>query len=203
MDRQINVRYRQLRGLVIHYRRRPPDWFEPKWVGSDGYRRSLICSDTVRGKNLIGQKETGVCRWCELWLPPKKRRWCNQGCVRAYAMALGTQVMPNTNTPLLSSKNACCADCGHPGRYHHNGRWVNFSLEVDHIVALSVAHYRGERERKRAHLLDNLQWLCPDCHKVKTASDRRKLANLKAGRPEDWIDPRDTQLAMDLVFADG
>ena len=59
-------------------------------------------------------------------------------------------------------------------------------FEVDHIVALSLAYQRGdERARKRAYMLDNLQWLCHDCHSSKTKDDLRRVANLKAGRDED------------------
>lgn len=199
----MNVRYRQLRGLIIHYRRsmevrrawaRKYSWYTDR----DEYYRSLIIASTVVPRS-VGHKFTGLCRWCDFPVPPTKRAWCNVGCVRAYAMAQGLQRMAD-GRPLLSTKGAKCAKCGLEGHYIHNGRWTGYSLELDHIVSLGVAFFRGERARLRAYTLDNMQWLCRDCHKEKTADDRRRFANLKAGRPEDWRDPikmiRDSQLTF-------
>ena len=207
-DGAINVRYRQLRGLVIHYRMGRKRWRDyqrglgsPEWFDPHVYSRSIILSSTVVPRT-IGQKFDGRCRWCRLPVPPKKRAWCGPGCVRAYAMAQGLQKAADGRF-LLSTRDACCAGCGLAGKWSHEDRWGSFNLEVDHIVALSIAHERGERERLRAHLLENLQWLCGFCHKEKTADDRRRLANLKAGRAEDWVDPRDTQLELGLMIEGG
>ena len=41
---------------------------------------------------------------------------------------------------------------------------VNANYEVDHIIPL---YHAGD------NTLDNLQLLCPDCHRTKTAEDRR------------------------------
>ena len=73
-------------------------------------------------------------------------------------------------------------DVGRHGRLvecHH--------LEIDHVVALGVAARRGDRKGiLRAYTLDNLQWLCPPCHVVKTKADRAVMANLDNGRPEGY-----------------
>ena len=182
----MNAGYRQLRGLVIHYRTRPRAVVESerKW----GYSRSLIDRSTVV-PSTIGQKFDGRCRWCRLAVPPKKRSWCGPGCLRAYAMALGLQKTPNGRF-LLSTRQACCAHCGRGGRWHGpadaESRWNYYDLQIDHVLALSIAFFRPEGERLRAYTLGNLQWLCPECHKTKTADDRRRWLNLSAGRPEDW-----------------
>ena len=197
----MNVRYRQLRGLLIHYGRRSPKVIESE--ASWGYsRRSLIASSTVCPRT-IGQKFTGLCRWCELPVPPQKRTWCGVGCVRAYGMAQGLQRSADGSYLLSTPLDTSCAECGLAGAWTNDGgRWPSFNLEIDHIVALSVAFYRGERDRLRAYTLDNLQWLCHNCHAVKTADDRRRLANLEAGRPEQWRDPvkvnKESQLAFNL-----
>ena len=45
------------------------------------------------------------------------------------------------------------------------GQTVNANFEVDHIIPLFNA---GDNS------IDNLQLLCPDCHRTKTAEDRRR-----------------------------
>jgi len=180
----MNVRYRQLRGLVYHYRRRSESRleYERKW----GYSRSLVGGVVPR---TIGEKYDGRCRWCRFRVPPNKRTWCGPGCLRAYAMAQGLQKAADGQY-ILSTHNARCARCGRGGQWYgppdSESRWNYYDLEVDHIVALSVAFYRGERARMRAYTIDNLQWLCPRCHAEKTADDKRRYLNLAAGRAEDW-----------------
>ena len=195
----INVRYRQLRGLVIHYRRRPM-----RFVKSDRewYGRSLINSRTVQD-NQFGLDEDGMpirkCVWCEMWRPVGRTRWCSDGCIAAYLLATGRQNDFVANHAGLEHRHKC--SCAHCGRNPDQNRvqsmwdkdrwWTEYErFEVDHIVALSVAWARNdERARKRAYLTDNLQWLCGKCHSRKTGDDRRRLANLQAGRPEDWVKP--------------
>ena len=59
----------------------------------------------------------------------------------------------------------------------------------DHKLSVALAFARGNpREIIRAYTLDNLQWLCVDCHKAKTADDVRRISNLRAGRPEDYTE---------------
>lgn len=64
------------------------------------------------------------------------------------------------------------------------------STELDHIVSLAIAHARGDRRGiLRAYTVGNLHWLCGPCHAKKTGDDQRILANLRAGRPEEWVKP--------------
>ena len=61
-------------------------------------------------------------------------------------------------------------------------------MELDHRDALSVAWASGSESRLlRALTIDNLRWLCHDCHSVKTGLDKRRMNNLMNGREEDWM----------------
>lgn len=176
-------RYRQLRGLILHYRRQC-EYIEqerikheramenvryPRRFRFDGYRRSLIISDRVN-RNPI---ERGRCRWCEQPTRNKRGRW-HEDCVLAYSMAMGKQVRTITNEPLLGPGD--CVLCGAVG------------AELDHEVALSVAHATGdEKALLWAYTLDNLRWLCHDCHVVKTKQDRQMLR---------WLEGKATQLTL-------
>ena len=73
----------------------------------------------------------------------------------------------------LISRQPC--PCGQPGQ------------EIDHHVALSVAHATGStRTILRAYMLDNLTFLCKNCHAAKSGLDRRTVNNLRQGRPADF-----------------
>lgn len=64
------------------------------------------------------------------------------------------------------------------------------ALELDHADALSVAWASGDEGRMvRALTLENLRWLCHDCHKVKTGEDRRRMRNLLDGLDESHRPP--------------
>ena len=54
--------------------------------------------------------------------------------------------------------------------------------ELDHRVPIMLAARRGLRDYVRAFLLSNLQWLCRECHRRKTAGDTRAIAGRRAGR---------------------
>ena len=63
-------------------------------------------------------------------------------------------------------------------------------MELDHREALSVAWASGDERRLiRALTIENLRWMCHDCHAAKTAADRRRMNNLMRGRPEEWTAP--------------
>ena len=59
-----------------------------------------------------------------------------------------------------------CAHCGSPAQ------------EVDHILALGIANRLGRSEYRKASRPANLQFLCQDCHKVKTRDDLWAMAFL-------------------------
>ena len=84
-DGAINVRYRQLRGLVIHYRMGRKRWRDyqrglgsPEWFDPHVYSRSIILSSTVVPRT-IGQKFDGRCRWCRLPVPSEKEGVVRRG----------------------------------------------------------------------------------------------------------------------------
>lgn len=162
-----------------------------------GAGRCLIhgmLSRTLRGAAL----RTNACVWCG---EPLARRgnWHGE-CVRAYLAAKGATVYPGGRTLLLSlaehdrhwrdrfawwtanptrPRSECpvvlkfpCDECGR----------TDAGVEVDHRLALSVAHERRElgcRRWWRAWTLANLRPLCHECHATKTGADRRELAALR------------------------
>ena len=66
----------------------------------------------------------------------------------------------------------------------------NCTLELDHHDALSVAWASGSEHRLiRALTLDNLRWLCHECHATKTGQDRHRMKNLLEGRTEHSTPP--------------
>ena len=72
--------------------------------------------------------------------------------------ANGQPLVPHSDCP-----------CGRPGQ------------EVDHRDALVLAWTSGEPRRLlRAYSLDNLMWLCHDCHRAKTRPDLQQLAEMRA-----------------------
>ena len=151
-------RVRQLRGLVIHARRQHP---RGEWP--------------TNGRGLISTfppatRRDGTCRWCERPTGRGNTVW-HPGCVKAYTIATGTQRLAGGRA--IVPRRPCA--CGGPAE------------ELDHIVALAIAHARGDRRGvMRAYTEGNLRWMCRPCHKEKTREDRRIIANIKAGRPEEW-----------------
>ena len=153
---------RMARGLLRRYRR------------NETYRRG--CISTIR----THKAPRGTCVWCGRPTSTKRSTW-HAHCATAYQIAKG-QTMA-FGSPLISrykpgvkrkrwmetADYVECEICGKPG------------AEIDHRVSLAVAHALGRRAELRAYQIDNLRWLCHDCHLVKTAADRRALASLKRG----------------------
>ena len=163
----LNVRYRQLRGLLIHYGRRA-DWQVDRENERNYFHsRELITPSTVQD-NKPGQRR---CAWCELPIPVdvNKRKWCHVGCVKAYCVARGLTRIPSGQFVI---RYGPCSQCGKKDKETTN--------ELDHVVSLAVAYWQNdERARLRAYLTDNLQWLCSKCHKEKTRVDNQKASHLR------------------------
>lgn len=53
---------------------------------------------------------------------------------------------------------------------------------IDHRTPIALARLRSPGEFVRAFLPANLQWLCAECHKVKTAQDFGEIARVKRER---------------------
>ena len=149
------ARYRQLRGLLLHFRRAWPEIRRRR-----KFRRGLINTFPYH------QGEGGVCRWCQLPTAQgaPRQRW-DRDCITAYRAAVGGRL--DTNGQPLVPHSDC--PCGRPGQ------------EVDHRDALVLAWTSGEPSRLlRAYSLDNLMWLCHDCHRAKTRLDLQQLAEMRA-----------------------
>ena len=157
-------RIRQIRGLIAHLgqatARHSPGPYRRDAVGYLGYLSSTA-------------EIHGVCKWCGRRVPLPNRYWHDQ-CAVAYRVARGVQ-SDFYRIPHLRER--ICEQCDSPAR----------PLELDHRIALSVAHGRGDwRSLLRAYDISNLRWLCHPCHAAKTGEDRRRANNLAAGRPEHW-----------------
>ena len=158
------ARIRQIRGLIRHLRHAvgtPP---------SRTYRRDAV---GYLGFLHHTSQPPGMCKWCGRRVPPPNRYW-HDPCAVAYRVARGVQ-SNFRRIPHLRERR--CEQCGSTAE----------PLELDHRIALSVAHARGDwRTLLRAYDISNLRWLCHTCHSAKTGQDRRRANNLAAGRPENW-----------------
>ena len=74
-------------------------------------------------------------------------------------------------------QHTLCEICGNPPD------------EMDHRLAIEVAHALGPAAMLRAFTPDNLRWLCRDCHRRKTGQDRR-LAKFLSACSLDWHSAR-------------
>ena len=154
------IRERQWRGLLLHSEDHRDRYFEGRaW----GHRR------IVRGLSApLAGKRTGRCVWCGDATTGRRWRW-HEDCVAAYLAAQGQQRYPG-GRPLIALEGGC-AECGGP------------ATEVDHKEALALVWHYGDWDLVlAAHTLDNLQALCGDCHKAKTARDLAAITAIKAGR---------------------
>lgn len=119
-----------------------------------------------------------LCHWCQTPVTgphaAQNRRhaiW-HKGCLDAYDASRGrtrSTAKKKLGQPLIPP--AHCAGCSEP--YHP-------SFHVDHRLALSVAAAAScERCLIAAYRIDNLQWLCQNCHRCKTPRDRAYRALCK------------------------
>ena len=177
-------RYRGLRGVVRYIAGRPEHHNKRDPVGMN-YSRGLA------------PPEWGVCRWCGLSVGRKRgraRRW-HRSCYVWFRIGRG-QIISTGETALPfgavefshshcddhpESEGAAwcareiCQGCGKPSP----GR-----LELDHIMAIALAHRLGEFFYRRAFSPTNLWWICRDCHLAKTKFDRMCMRRLD----ENWKD---------------
>ena len=144
------ARYRQLRGLVLHFRE---NW--PRIRQARAFRRGIFGTFTPYGGT------AGICRWCRL--PTERRLRWHADCIDPYRAATG-QSLHN----IWGTANAPPCPCGQPAR------------ELDHQDALILAWTSGDPKRlRRAYALDNLTWLCTSCHAAKTRSDLAGLKDMR------------------------
>ena len=161
------ARYRGLRGIVRNVLPRVR-------------KRYRIPSHVRDGVGWLGNMKRVYrhCCWCGFPTTEPRRRYWHSTCVDYYLAARGTLAPPGNQFFVA------CAECG-----DKPSSTVHPTHEIDHRVALSVAAARGPKDHAMAFLPENLQWLCRYCHRRKTTRDRRILANIRAGRPEDYVVP--------------
>lgn len=155
MSAEWRSRYRALRGLIYWSRR------------TEARGRALV-------PKLLSRTRGGRCQWCRLtiytYVDDKRtdvvrtRAYWHEDCVNAYQIARGYQRS-------VGLPPGPCAECG-----------SETSLEVDHRDPLVDARESGDRKRiLRAYTAANLQWLCADCHKIKTAAEAAARAARRRG----------------------
>ena len=105
----------------------------------------------------------GVCRWCHAHAASIELTW-HRYCLDAYLVASGQK--PGIQVTM-------CETCGGP------------AAELDHRLAINVARALGPEGMRRAFTIENLGWLCRECHRRKTRLDRR-LARFLRACSLDW-----------------
>lgn len=109
------------------------------------------------------QRYRGRCVRCGVALPKRKRNWCGSSCMAEYYREVGW----TSRARLVDWRNTHpCASCGRitPAP----------EIEVDHRIALALGGTNAP---------ENLQLLCRDCHKAKTAADMAAMAQYRRGPP--------------------
>lgn len=82
------------------------------------------------------------------------------GLIRREVVEVGRRPLPRTvRQQVLDRDRGRCVKCGSAQ-----------TLEVDHITPYAIS---------RSHHLSNLQTLCGDCHRAKTAKERKRIAQHK------------------------
>lgn len=129
----------------------------------------------------------GACAWCAAELPPRRRTWCSDRCGDAFWANHWWSV---ARSAAKRRDKYRCRRCGTraPKRPTRSGFRTESSykaamrayrvrkrverLEVNHIVPCVGKH----GELSCAHHLENLETLCPGCHKQHTAALARDRA---------------------------
>ena len=101
----------------------------------------------------------GRCRWCYENTAGIHLTW-HEYCLDAYRVASGQKPARIQLT--------MCQMCAGPAE------------ELDHRLGIAVARALGSDALKRAFTIENLRWLCHDCHRRKTVLDRRIGRYLRA-----------------------
>jgi predicted nucleic acid-binding Zn ribbon protein len=134
----------------------------------------------------------GACAWCTAPLPPRRRTWCSDRCGDAFwanhwwsvarrmvkrrdkyrCIRCGTRA---PKRPVKSSFQTQAAYLKATRTWRAEKRAAR--LEVNHIVPCRGKH----GELSCAHHLENLETLCPACHKTHTAALRSASEQPGAG----------------------
>ena len=117
----------------------------------------------------------GTCKWCRSAADTSRQMW-HKECAVTYLVARGDHsIFWSVKSPNDPNDPGECAACG----------TTRAAWEIDHEVPLGVAsrRYHLGRDRRwwRAWWVENLQWLCAECHKIKTREDRNMMRDLDKG----------------------
>jgi 5-methylcytosine-specific restriction endonuclease McrA len=133
----------------------------------------------------------GACAWCGGELPPRRRTWCSDRCGEKF---WENHWWPVARQTAKRRDRYHCRRCGtrapkRPVQSAHKTRkaylaamraWRELKrtarLEVNHIVPCRGKHHALDC----AHHLDNLETLCPPCHKEHTSALRPRAAAAQA-----------------------
>lgn len=100
----------------------------------------------------------GVCGWCDKPLTGKRTRWCSTKCSRLFVANHRW-----TQAKALKKRDTAQWQCEVCGEFTAN-------IEVNHIVPCKGQHGVWGCH----HHQDNLQLVCPPCHKVITNEQRKR-----------------------------
>jgi len=120
------------------------------------------------GSNL--NREHLICINCGDPLPKRKWFYCSKKCeIRFYE----THVKDWSwiRNEVFFRDNYTCQDCRRKLKVTgHDSEFFVTEIQCDHIIPISLGGSMFD--------MDNLQTLCPDCHKKKTAKDISKLGKI-------------------------
>lgn len=108
---------------------------------------------------------SGTCTLCSGPVTGRRRTWCSDRCVELWRLATTRPVQ----VAHLRAVYDGCWSCGRQGG----------PVEVDHVRPL-WSLTTVERYELRWWLPGNLQLLCPECHKGKTAREARDRALVRS-----------------------
>ena len=140
-----------------------------KWR-AETERRKVLREKDHRRMKIVGGYVPGRCRVCGLPVlksdgSPNRRRmyhrgeaWESRNCLEEYSLA---EFSSHTKFRVWERDHGKCAACGRQcSDWYKATDW-----EADHIVPLVDGGGFG---------MDNLQTLCKDCHRTKTAKENRE-----------------------------
>lgn len=113
-------------------------------------------------------KPEGFCRWCGEAVPPPRRTW-HEECYHVYALHAE---LPAQFRFLVKRDGPVCKVEGCEAR----------GTDVDHTVPLWSVRDLPDQERLSYYGPDNLQLLCSDHHKAKTAREAGERASATKSR---------------------
>lgn len=146
-------------------------------------KRDLLLADC----SLAPPLAAGACAWCATPLPPRRRTWCSDACGDAFWTNHWWSVARQT---AKRRDRYRCRRCGTtaPKRprataFTTRTRYLaamrawraakrTARLEVNHVVPCVGRH----GQLSCAHHLENLETLCPPCHRAATSAQRAAAA---------------------------